>query len=206
MQFQPSMPLNPLPNTSSHASTEQLEPSQKPSVGVREQLLRNDAHQNNGQPTAELVKWGISWKTPALMIVFLLSGVAFALGHHFYYMSLHGTPAGTKSRQQWATAFGTAFAFLVVALLKTAAGNAYQQYIWTVVKRKPLELGTLDRLFALTSDPTGIFHLSLIRNAQLAILGAAICCCFWPTQRNHFNYVTKRKLDPRYLWNKCLGL
>lgn len=70
------------------------------------------------------------------MLGSLLSGLAFAIGHHFFYQSFHHQPApttfdemtllGTKlSLQQFNTAVGTAFAFWVRASLVFAVGIAY---------------------------------------------------------------------------------
>jgi hypothetical protein len=96
----------------SRDDTASISSSRHPPVSVSEQFLKPEVLSSIDQPRAEIVKWGIPWKTPALMAGFLCSGIAFAVEHHAYYMSLHGTPAGTKAQQQWATAFGTAFSFL----------------------------------------------------------------------------------------------
>jgi hypothetical protein len=122
----------------------------------------------------KLVKWSIHWKTPTFMVALLLAGVGFGLGHHFYYASLDGTTAGSPSRQQWATRFGTAFSFLVVAVLKTASDAAYSQYIWTLVRRKSFSLKVLDKMFSLTMDPLGFLSLHLLKHAKIGVLLALI--------------------------------
>jgi hypothetical protein len=48
-------------------------------------------------------KWGVHWRLPAYMLLCTLSAVAIAIGHHFYYTSLSGTPAGSSIRH---VAFG----------------------------------------------------------------------------------------------------
>jgi hypothetical protein len=113
------------------------------------------------------VKWGIAWGVPA--------GVAIAVGHHGYYMSLHGTTVGSSARQNWALRFGTAFSFLSVALLRTACNVAYKQYIWTLFKRRAYSITDIDRLFQLTNDLTSMRSWKLMRRADLAFTIAFVC-------------------------------
>ena len=145
-----------------------------PAADVTEQLLKRENNSSSHHPTPQFVEWGIPWTTPILMIVLFYSGVALAVGHHGYYHSLHKTPAGTKSRQRQATAFGTTFSFLIIALLRTAIGNSYEQYIWTLFRKKSFKLNTLDKLFALTTNPAGFFHIPLVKDSKTAVLVALI--------------------------------
>jgi hypothetical protein len=43
----------------------------------------------------------IHWLSPAILILFLIAGTCFAIGHHFYYNSLNGQIVGTVAQQQW---------------------------------------------------------------------------------------------------------
>lgn len=122
------------------------------------------------------VQWGVKWhRKPLIMVSFALFGVALAIGHHFYYSELSGSRARSERRQQWAHAFGNALAILVVTAL--AAGNraAYKQYMWTLVRRKPFSLRSIDGLFSLTSDPLSFFNLELLKHAPIAALLAVLC-------------------------------
>jgi hypothetical protein len=151
-------------------------PSDDNFVDAREQLLEQDIRpEKQHHNPSEFVQWGVQWQTIALMTALFLMGVAFTVGHHFYYKSLDRTAAGTITQQRWATTIGTGFSFLVVVLLRAVTVSAYQQYIWVLFKRKPLELGTLDKFFALTSDPVGFFSMLLMKEAKLAIVVALIC-------------------------------
>jgi len=110
------------------------------------------------------------------MLAFAFGGIALAIGHHFYYLSLDGTLTGSSTRQQWATRFGTAMSFLVIALVKTANDAAYTQYIWTLVRRKSFSIGTLDKLFALTSDPLAFFGSAMMRVLKIALFLRVLDC------------------------------
>ncbi|EPE27565.1 hypothetical protein GLAREA_04356 [Glarea lozoyensis ATCC 20868] len=164
--------------------TEQWSKSTKlPSVHERQikssfsdQRLLHDDPPSTMQETT-YVKWGVAWGVPAMMVGFTLAGVAIAIGHHGYYMSLHGTPVGSAARQNWALRFGTAFSFLSIALLRTACNVAYKQYIWTLFKRKAFSIAAIDRLFQLTNDLTAFRSLELIKRAYLAVALAVVAWC-----------------------------
>ncbi|KUJ06311.1 uncharacterized protein LY89DRAFT_633084 [Mollisia scopiformis] len=147
----------------------------RPKGEVKEPFLQSQSHSlRDGVSPEKLVKWGIHWSTPVFILISVLAGVGFALGHHFYYASLDGTTAGSSSRQQWSTRFGTAFAFLVVAALKTTSDLSYNQYIWTLVRRKSFPLGSLDKMFSLTSNPMGFLSFHLTRHAKIGVFIALI--------------------------------
>lgn len=138
-----------------------------------ERLIRKDATPSPAQK--KYVRWGVTWKTPLLIVLWTLAGVGWAIGHHLYYRSLDGTKAGSSSQQHWAVNFGTALAFLVVASLRAACDIVYQQYIWTVFKRKSLSLDALDKLFSVTADPTAFVSWEFITHAKIAFLVALMC-------------------------------
>jgi hypothetical protein len=115
------------------------------------------------------VNWGSYRVQPTLMTLYAFAGIILALAHHFYYMYLHGKEPGSAMRQQWATAFGTAFSFLVIALFRTAIGHAYNQYVWTLVKRRSYSIGGLDKLFAMTSNPLGFLSWELLKQAKIGL-------------------------------------
>lgn len=121
-------------------------------------------------------KCSIDWHHQLMhMIVFALTGTLLAIGHHLFYSSLDGTISGSDQQQQWAHAFGNAFAILVVTSFATANKTAYHQYLWMIVRRKSFTIGAMDKLFSLTSNPLGFFTLELFRTTPLAITLALIC-------------------------------
>lgn len=138
--------------------------------------FRRPSTTEDSQRPKKYVQWGVNWhQQPMFMILFALAGLVFAVGHHFYYVALNGTRAGSERRQQWAHAFGNALAVLVVTTLAAANRIVYNQYTWTLVRRKAFSLRSLDALFALTSDPLGFSDMNIFRHAPLAALLAALC-------------------------------
>ena len=154
-------------NKTSLAETHQL------AIHRHERLTRKDASPTPAQE--KYVRWGVTWKTPLLIVLWTFAGCGWAVGHHLYYRSLDGTRAGSSSRQHWAVNLGTALAFLVVASLRAACDIVYHQYIWTVFKRKTLSLDALDKLFSVTADPTAFLSWEFIRHAKIAFLVAIVC-------------------------------
>ncbi|KAF7853649.1 hypothetical protein EAF04_010640 [Stromatinia cepivora] len=120
------------------------------------------------------VSWRIHWKKPSFIGFMFFSGLVLSLAHHFYYMSLSGERTGDETKQAWPTRIGTGFAFLITSCFKATTTAALGQYIWRVVKRQPLTMKNLDRLFALSTDPIAIFSIELLKGAKLAILLGAI--------------------------------
>ncbi|KUJ11656.1 uncharacterized protein LY89DRAFT_594462 [Mollisia scopiformis] len=129
-----------------------------------------------GAPPIQYVSWGVDWRKPTFICVALVCALSLSLGHHFYYSSLNSKIAGDEAKQAWTIRFGTGFAFLIVLSLHAATAVAFGQYVWTVVKRTPLTLESLDTLYSLTSDPSGIFSFELFSSAKVALLFALT---FW---------------------------
>jgi hypothetical protein len=144
--------------------------------GILSLMRTRSSLSGDSQRPKKYVQWGVNWhQQPMFMVLFALAGLVFTIGHHFYYSALNGTRAGSDRRQQWAHAFGNALAVLVVTTFAAANRIVYNQYTWTLVRRKAFSLRSLDALFALTSDPLGFTDLNIFRHAPLAVLLAALC-------------------------------
>jgi hypothetical protein len=104
-----------------------------------------------------------------IMYAFLLLGSGFAIGHHQYYLSLHGTPADDQVHKM---RYGTVLAFLTKASLVAAVIAAFRQRIWASSVSTPLALETLDCLTAAPNDLLAAFSPDLLRKAKIAMLMA----------------------------------
>ncbi|KAF2790959.1 hypothetical protein K505DRAFT_364254 [Melanomma pulvis-pyrius CBS 109.77] len=97
-----------------------------------------------------------------LMLMPLILGVAFALGHHLFFTHLSGrvvpdTHFINSARMQLSTqqanlAIGNAFAFLVKVCLNTAVGIAYVQLFWATIFQKPQTISAVDTMFSSLSN------------------------------------------------------
>lgn len=104
----------------------------------------------------------IYWTAPTLMVGSLIVGTLFALCHHLFYASLDRKNASTSlegylvlgthvSIQQYNTAVGTAFAFLVRACLMLSIATAYFQILMWSVGEHGTKGTTLAHLDVMTS-------------------------------------------------------
>lgn len=138
----------------------------------------------------------LHWKAPVAMVAYLLFGIGFALGHHFYWNSLDGTLVPSDTDQEWSSRAGIAAAFLAQSALCLAVGAAYTQRIWVTVKQKPMTLSGLDKVFSLQSDIFSFLSTEVLSKATfLCLLGL----CAWfvlrdPRLENKSIYLTTNSL------------
>jgi hypothetical protein len=157
---------------SNHARNEEEENATPPSGPAPSTVKPNSTAYPQ---TGEFVVWGVDWKLPAKMILFLLGGIIFAIGHHLFYSRLHDTPAvGGQFSQDWALRIGTGLAFLSKAALAVAVSVAYAQYFWKTAAAKGLELRTLDNMFAVCSDISAFGDLRMLQHAKMVAFTASI--------------------------------
>ncbi|KAF2138914.1 uncharacterized protein K452DRAFT_275818 [Aplosporella prunicola CBS 121167] len=137
------------------------------------------AYQPAAKSDSQRVKWKIHWIPPAIMVSLLIAGIAFAVGHHFFYQSLDDTLVTSSSQQKWTIRIGTGMAFLVKATLAAAVGVAFTQYLWMIARRKAMAVGSLDSMFSLTSNPLSFANLEVLFKAKLLVL-LALASWFMP--------------------------
>jgi hypothetical protein len=134
-----------------------------------------EGHEELAIKTTSLVRWGIYWKQPALMIAFALCGLTGAFGHHLYYHLMDKKVVSSTETQQWPLRFGTAFSVFIVAMLRAAVIAAYNQYIWKMFRDKLFSVADLDKIFSLTSDFTSFLSLALFKQGLLVMFLASLC-------------------------------
>lgn len=122
-------------------------------------------------------KGGVNWRAPTLMVVYLVVGLCFAVGHHVYWFSLHDTVVPSQTDQEWSQRLGIAAAFLAQSALTLAVGVAYTQRIWVAVRRRPWTLAGLDKIFALQDDLVAFASAEVLGRAKLLCLLGLIAWC-----------------------------
>ncbi|KAF4450311.1 hypothetical protein F53441_6594 [Fusarium austroafricanum] len=114
-----------------------------------------------------LIHWWVhEWKPSWSMYVLVFSGIAFAIGHHFYYRGLHNKEAND---QQGKFRYGALLAFLSKACFLNAVVLAFRQRVLMMIRRKMLTLSTLDSLFAASEDLTALLNWEAWVNAKFAM-------------------------------------
>ncbi|KAB8296274.1 hypothetical protein EYC80_009048 [Monilinia laxa] len=132
---------------------------------------------NTVDKTQKSAQRRVSWhKKPTYMVFFAVFGLALAVTHHAYYSSLNGNQATTNFQKQFAVTLGNLIAFAIVSSFLAATCAAYPQYLWMSVRKKAFTLRTLDKMFALTSDPMGFINIEMYRHAPIV---AVIALLYW---------------------------
>lgn len=114
------------------------------------------------------------WAVPSLMVSCLVCGIAFALGHHFFYSSLNAKIVQSNIEQEWNIRIGTGLAFLVKTCLTAAAGFAYTQLLWTTLRSRHATLKGVDAMFSVTTNAWEFLTLELWRKGFGLVLIAGI--------------------------------
>jgi hypothetical protein len=105
----------------------------------------------------------IHWRAPTTIISAFLFGLLFAIGHHLFYNSLNGKTVDDEIfSQQFNSAVGTAFAFLVRAALVISIGTSYWQVFWGTLSRRQLRVDTVDSMAGLLSSLLEFLNLRAI--------------------------------------------
>ncbi|RSL61910.1 hypothetical protein CEP54_005982 [Fusarium duplospermum] len=114
------------------------------------------------------------WLSTYSMYFFLVVGVCFAIGHHFFYSSLDGEIVDDQLRMlRW----GTALAFACKASLTAAVLSAFDQQVWATVRSRFLSIVALDSMFAATENPLDMLNLELLTKAKMAVAMALFGWC-----------------------------
>lgn len=124
-------------------------------------------HEATQATTPASPPWSSRWKAPALMLLGILAGVGFGVGHHAYYQSYNNTIVQSTSQQQWAIRIGTGLAFLTKTAFTVVVGIAFSQYLWVVVRMNAQPLQSLNTMFAMTTDPMSFFNRHVLAHAKL---------------------------------------
>ncbi|KAI1759467.1 hypothetical protein GGR53DRAFT_142390 [Hypoxylon sp. FL1150] len=132
------------------------------------------AEASTAPPTSRIKAWAdfhAQLARPILMILFTFLGLSCALGHHFYYRSLHGKEVQDP---QWPTRWGIALAFFIKLVLLTSLDIAYKQQAWIIVKKRGFKVRTLDSIFSACHDPLQLFNSELLLRASILAIMAAL--------------------------------
>jgi hypothetical protein len=108
-----------------------------------------------------------SWTMYCLLIL----GIASAISHHAYYSHLNGQPARNQNTM---LRYGTALAYITKASLVAATIFGFKQQIWATVRRKNIQISTIDSLFAAIDDPSALLNLEMATKAKIAFALAII--------------------------------
>lgn len=105
-----------------------------------------------------------------MILLTFVAGLAFALGHHAFYYSLHGQPVEDHLfTQQINLAVGQAFAFLVRASLVISIGVSYWQVFWGTVLHGTFALSQVDVLAGMLGSVLDLLDLRASRTRPILV-------------------------------------
>ena len=108
------------------------------------------------------------------MVGSLLVGLAFALGHHYFYQHWNRRLVSSDDQQEWLTRIGTGFAFLVKMFWAIAASTAYIQCLWLSLGSEEVRIGNVDSMFDILGNAWKFLDVKLwLRHPFLAALAGA---------------------------------
>ena len=94
-----------------------------------------------------------SWRAPLIMFAGLISGLTFALGHHFFYNWIAQQRVDDINiSQSWIFRLGNLFAFAFKLSLSIGVGTAFVQLQWTNLRRYSLRMKDIDTLSGVLSN------------------------------------------------------
>jgi len=108
------------------------------------------------------------------MICCFITGITFALAHHFFYNHIDKHIVNDASQQQWVTRAGTAAAFIVKLSLATATSAAYTQWLWFQLRTEALKVERLDTMFSVLENAWEFTNLRFWLHHPLLALPAAV--------------------------------
>lgn len=97
------------------------------------------------------------WKKVLYMFGAFVLGIIFAISHHFFHAGLDGKPVTSRTQQQWYGRVSLGFALLVRYCFKISIAIAIVQGLWHGLKTKASEIGTVDTVFKVLSNPKAFF-------------------------------------------------
>ena len=129
----------------------------------------------------------VHWLAPTTIILALVVGFFFALGHHFFYVGLDGGPVSTESyhlagktlpKQQFNTSVGILFALLVRTFLSIAVSTAYVQLFWRYIRtaKQSPRLAELDWASSSVNNVLRIFNFKFWSKYSALV---ALAMVFW---------------------------
>ncbi|KAF2750250.1 hypothetical protein M011DRAFT_465029 [Sporormia fimetaria CBS 119925] len=121
---------------------------------------------------------GYGWKTPAWIVGTYLLAIVFAAGHYSFFQALNrepvSRPLGLPLQQTHITfislLFLTAFRATIVAVLSAC----FTQYMWYLLRVKPLRVDLLDDLFQARTNPFSLINHKFLLYAPLLFFIAAV--------------------------------
>ncbi|KAF2690445.1 hypothetical protein K458DRAFT_328836 [Lentithecium fluviatile CBS 122367] len=114
------------------------------------------------------------WRSPILMVVLFLVGLAMGLAHCVFYHRLASKIVGSPDAQEEKIRFGTAFAFLSQISLGACVWTCYTQWLWRTVKTKEMTVRALNHAFGAETSVLSLLDMEMLKKLRVGYFMAAL--------------------------------
>jgi hypothetical protein len=119
-----------------------------------------------------IAPWDICWHDkPATAVSLFLIGLSCAIGQHVFYSMKDGTLA---TQQEWTIRVGTGLAYLLGFSMAALVGISRDQWVWRTLRTRFFPLESIDALFGVTSNVFCFLDLTMVWNAKVSTMLAAL--------------------------------
>ncbi|PLN78677.1 hypothetical protein BDW42DRAFT_187225 [Aspergillus taichungensis] len=149
--------------------------SQEPINNKQYHRVSQDATAND---SIQQCRWGIGYQIPSLMVVPYILGLLIAIAHLLTFQFFDGKYENDPDipDQAHIMTFATIAATVFSFSIRTTLAAVFTQYFWRLVRLAPLQLGVVETLYILRSNPLLGFQPNVLRHGLLLL---AVACQIW---------------------------
>ncbi|EEA28940.1 hypothetical protein EYB25_000151 [Talaromyces marneffei] len=133
--------------------------------------------ETNTLPIESTSRWTIGWVTPSAILSCFLMAVTLAIAHLGLFRWLNERQVDDSINQPYVTALSYFFVNGFRLLLAASLGISFVQIVWQLLRVKPIQLGELDGLLSVLSNPLQLGRVSLFWRAPVPFLCAIAFWC-----------------------------
>jgi hypothetical protein len=110
------------------------------------------------------------------MVLSLISGIAFCVGHHFFYANYDSLEVDSVDiSQTWIIRIGTGFAFVAKTLLVVATSIAFVQYQWMTLSKQCFKIRQIDSMTGILGNALSFLESRMwLRFPVLTLLAVGV--------------------------------
>ncbi|TVY44929.1 hypothetical protein LSUB1_G000574 [Lachnellula subtilissima] len=111
-------------------------------------------------------KWGIGWKTPAVMLASYVLAIGIAVGHLLFFQHIDGKEADGAHQivsQSYVSTASNILANGYGYALRSALAIAFAQYLWRLFRVSALKVSTIEDLFLVRANPLLLLKGAVLR-------------------------------------------
>ncbi|KAI9767275.1 MAG: hypothetical protein M1839_004541 [Geoglossum umbratile] len=117
------------------------------------------------------------WKSPLLLLIFFIIGLAMSIAHCVFYPKLSGIVVGNSSNQERNIRFGTAFSFLAQIALTATVWLSYTQLLWGFVGKEEVTVKGLNAAFGADTSVFSLLNFEMLRKFRTGSSMALFAWC-----------------------------